>query len=83
MFSDPAYAGSIFNEKILISTNSRVFKRARRGDHDALVVLASVIKHEEAHLHLGNCELEPYQIQLRIFDDLEGFIDYLKENNGN
>ena len=71
-FQNPDHAGSVFNGEIYLSSNSTVYKRARRGDHDSLVMLASLIKHEEAHLLLGNCELLPYQIQLLAYDNLGG-----------
>ena len=79
MFSDESYGGSVADGRILVSTNSRVFKRAERGDRDSLVMLASLVKHEETHIKLGNCEAEPYRIQLRVYDELGGLDnDYRK-----
>lgn len=69
---DGTVAGSVFDGKVYIATNTALYKAAAKGDKDAQVMLASVVAHENEHAKGVISELACYQKQLEVFDKMKG-----------
>jgi len=68
-FADGVTGAMVHEGAIYVSTQTRLWREATRGDWAALTMLASLLAHEDAHLAGAN-EADAYALQLEVFDAL-------------